>query len=276
MKKILMLTVAMLLVFGLLTACGGSDSAPEPAPEESAESETPEENVLAQEEETPAAPAVSLVFDPKAYQNTNSDDYFEALVYATNTGDIPACATIRYKGFDKDGNVMEVYDQFYDRYSEELKESIYIPAGVSDFPIGFTLPVGFGYNYKTGETMPEIDHLEFELIETSDETTEDLKEHFMPGEVEVRENHIYCYVQFDQEIAENYVSIFPDYTLLGYANGVLTTVCCRNSYPYSNSFYSVDYAIENTDNAFLIYHYAPRETIDKWELYLGCIGGEKK
>ena len=279
MNKKLLTILSIFLVVTLLAACGGADPAPEPAPQQPVETGEQADTAPDQPEEEPApeAPAVSLEFDPHAYQNPDGDDYFNALVYATNSTDAIASAEIRYKAYDKDGNVISVFDMFGGGYREEFKQTLYVPAGAADFPIGFTLPQSFGYNFDTGETMPEIDHLEFELLGTGSVDAEDLKEHFTPGEPELKENHIYLYVKFDQEIADNYASIYPNYTLLGYSNGELSAVICRNDFPYSTSSMPVDYMVENNDSSMLIYHstYLPDVTVDRWELYLGCIGGQK-
>ena len=279
MNKKLLTILSVLLAVTLLAACSGAETAPEPAPEQPAESGEQAENVPDQPEEEPAPeePAVSLEFDPHAYQNTDDDEYFNALVYATNSTDAVVSADLKFKAFDGDGNVISVYNPFGGNYREDFKQTVYVPAGAADFPIGFTLPSGFGYNYETGEEMPEIDHLEFELLGTGSVDAEDLKEHFTPGEPDLRENHIYLNVKIDQEIADNYASIYPDYTLLGYANGELTAVICNNDFPYSTSSMSVDYMVNNNDSSMLIYHstYISDVTVDQWELYLGCIGGAK-
>ncbi len=279
MNKKLFTILSILLVVTLLAACGGAGTAPEPEPQQPAETGEQTETVPEQPEEEPApeATAVSLEFDPHAYQDTDGNDSFNALLYATSSTDAIVSADIKYKAYDKDGNVISVFDMFGGRYREEFKQTVYVPAGVNDFPIGFTLPQSFGYNFDTGETMPEIDHLEFELLGTDSVDAEDLKEHFTPGEPDLRENHIYLYVKFDQEIADNYASIYPNYTLLGYSNGELSAVICRNDFPYSTGSMSVDYMMENNDSSMLIYHstYIPGVTVDQWELYLGCIGGQK-
>ena len=277
MNKKLLTILSILLVMTLLAACGGAQTSPEPAPEAPAESGEQAENVPDQPEEEPVpeAPAVSLEFDPHAYQSTDDDESFNALVYVTNSTDAIASADFKYKAYDQDGNVISVFDMFGGRYKEVFNQTVYVPAGVKDFPVGFMLPGGFGYNYETGEVMPEIDHIEFELTGTGSVDAEDLKEHFTPGEPEIRENHIYLYVPFDQEIADSYATLYPNYTLLGYSNGELTTVCCRNDFPYGTSSISVDYMKEHYDSSILIYHYAPSEPVDQWELYLGCIGGTK-
>ena len=300
MKKPLLLIVSVLLCFSLLAACGGGEPSSVPSPSPAAESApqrsaapasgadaspvptqpagtaAPEETAPAPEEsEPPAAPAVSLDFDPHAYEDHGENDRFNGLIYATNDGDAPIRADFRYRAFDKDGGVIQVYDQFRDRYSESVKTSVYIPAGVKDFPLGFALPSGYGYDLKAGKEMPEIDHLEFELLETAEEPTEDLRAHFTPGDPEIRENHIYIYMKFDEEIAGNYDSLYADYTLLGYTDGVLTAVYCRNGYPYGTSSYSVAYATEHNDGALLVYHFVPQDLADRWELYPGCIAGRK-
>ena len=299
MKKPLLLIVSVLLCFSLLAACGGGEPSSVPSPSPAAESApqssaapagganaspvptqpagtaAPEETAPAPEEsEPPAAPAVSLEFDPHVYRDTNDKNIFNALVYTANGGEVPVRADFRYRAYDKDGSVIRIYDQFHDRYSEAVKASVYVPAGVKDHPLGFKLPSGYGYDYKADKEMPEIDHLEFELLDTEEEPTEDLRAHFTPGDYEIKENHIYMYLKFDGEIADNYASLYPDYTLLGYSDGVLTTVCCRNSYPYGTSS-SVAYAVEHDDGALLAYHRVPTDPVDRWELYPGCIAGEK-
>lgn len=305
MKKRIALLVSMLLIISLLSACGEkpssvsepaqSSSEPASVPEASAPAENepstdaaaepevetePEEIEPAQdeaepvEEETPAAPTVTLEFDPHLYQDTNNDDSFHVLTYASNSGDKPVQAVFKYTAFDQEGNAISAFNMRTGGRSEVFKDSVYIPAGVENFPVAFTLPQSLVIDMSTGEEMPEIDHIDFELLEILEEETEDLREHFTPGEPEIRESHLYLFVKFDQEIADHCQSLFMSYTLLGYSNGVLTTVCCASGYPYSTSSYSVSYAKENNDNALLIYHRVPKEPVDKWELYLGCISGE--
>ena len=301
MKKSLLLVVSVLLLFSLLTACGEEtpSSVPSPSPKagdapqssaaptggadaapvspQPAATAAPEETPppVPEETEPPAASAVSLDFDPHAYKDPGDRDRYNALVYATNDGDVPIRADFRCRAYDKDGSVIQIYNPFADRYSEAVKDSVYIPAGVKAFPLGFALPSGYGYDLKADKEMPEIDHLEFELLDTQEEPTEDLRAHFTPGDPEIKENHIYMYMKFDGEIADNYTSLYADYTLLGYSDGVLTAVCCRNDYPYGTSSYSVTYALEHNDGALLVYHDVPRDPVDRWELYPGCIAGTK-
>lgn len=284
MKKTVALIFCLLLVLNMFAACGGKDSsAPQPptntenaAQNTENQAEQPTDPAPANNtENTPAAPSVTVSFDSKIYPNTDSNDYYNALAYATNSGDKPAQVKIRYKAFGKDGKVISYFDQFKGRYLEQTTDVLYVPAGARELPIGFILPSGLRYDLSAGKEMPEIDHMEFEVLETADEATEDLAAHFTPGEPEIKNGHIYVYVKFDQEIGDNYASLYPNYTLLGYSNGVLTAVCCKNSFPYGNSSMPVDYAKEKNNSSILVYHDIPNDPVDKWELCLGCIGGRK-
>lgn len=307
MKKLLALFVSVLLVLCLCTACGeesrpepaedisssapvpGSQDKPEsrsseaPAPDSRDQTEQPDEPSAAEStaensgDDTPAAPAASLRFDPKLYQDPNSDDIYNVLAYATNTGEKPAMATVRYKAFDKDGNALSVFDLSKGRNIEEFRTTLYIPAGVEEFPVAFGLSSGFKVDFATGEEMPEIDHMDFEVLDVLDADAEDLRDHFLSGagEPEIRENHIYIYVKLDDEIAENYSSVYPNYTLLGMTGNEVTAVSCANYFPYGTASLSVSYAKEHNDGSLLIYHRVPSEPVDTWQLYIGCVGAQK-
>jgi len=280
-KKHFALFVSLIMLMCILTSCGGSSADPDTAAEDAAQNnqvteeqedggDQPEET----EEPEASEPSVTLRFDTHAYPDPGNHDRYNVLTYATNSGDQTARATIRYKAYDHDGNVLDVFDNFNGKYNEEFEQDVYIPANVTDFPVAFSLPAGFKYDYSTGKDMPEIDHMEMELLEVQVEETEDIKEHFTPGEPEIKSNQIYIYVKFDQVVEDRYSTLFANYTLLGYSGGNVTAVCCRNDYPYGSSSFSVSYAKENSDSSFLVYHDVPRETVDTWELYLGCISGQ--
>ena len=305
MKKVLVLIVSVLLC--LCAACSGKSSE-EPAPaqnsaaaesskeqasqpaesvapaESAAESTAPIESLVESvtesavesvaEEPEPEA-AVSLTFDPVLYQDPGDQDRYNILTYGTNSGDVPAMVTFKYKAIDKDGNALAVFNMLKGTYSETFRDSVFIPAGVENYPIAFALPTAFKYDFSTGTEMPEIDHMDYEILEIANMDTEDFRDHFTPGEHEIKNGHLYIYVKYDQEIGDNYSSMYPDYTLLGYSNGTLTTVCCLNCYPASTTSFSVSYTKENTDSSFLVYHDLPRDPVDTWELYLGCVGAEK-
>lgn len=285
MKKLVALLLVLASAFALCAcgsmsssqaqASGGPDQAGVAADAADSAMDDVQAEIPAPEEATaPTGPVVSLEFDPHAYRDTNDNDYFNALAYCANSGGFPSCATVKYRAFDAEGKALMVYDRYHDRYTDEFKTNIFVPAFVKDYPVAFTLAAGFGFDVRTGETMPDIDHLEFEAVEISAVETEDLREYFTPGEPEIRDNHIYLYVKFDQEIADNYTSLFADYTLLGYSDGELIAVCCRNDFPFGSSAASVAYAVENNDSSLLVYHRVPREPVEKWEFYLGCIAGE--
>jgi len=284
MQKTLSLIILIILVFSLMTSCGGDNQSADPDSAQSdkgvsqsindSNEKTDTDNMAEEGDTAPVQEPVTLVFDPHVYQDPDNDDYLNALIYATNDSDKVVMVTIQYKAYDKDGNVISAFDQFKNKYYEQYKEELFIPAGANDLPVAFSLPSGYKYDYSTDQDMPEVDHLEYELLETQETDLEEHKAHFESGEPEVKENHIYIYVKFDQEIGDNYTSIYPDYTLLGYSDGEVVTVCCRNNYPYGTSSFSVGYAKENTDSSFLVYHHIPHEPVDSWELFLGCIGCE--
>ena len=276
MKKALFQIIPLFLVFGLLTACSGASSAPAASETAASETQEPEAEATPAAEPEEKAPAAELTFDfdSKAYQNPDDDDYLNALAYATSSFDKPVMATVRVQALDEEGNVMSAFDQFKDRYIEQYRTDLYVPAGAERFPIGFTLPAGYRYDLKEGKEMPAVGHLEFEVLEIQEVDLADLKEHFTPGEPEIRENHIYIYVKFDEEIADHYDSLYPDYTLLGYKDGVVTSVICKRCYPYGTTSMSVSYAKEHNDSSLLVYHNVYGQPADTWELYLGCIGGE--
>ena len=280
MKKITALIVSLILVLCLLAACGGNaPSGNVPANTQNSAGQNQENNTNTNSNTKPAAPAdvapapsVNLRFETAAYLDPSVNDTYNALAYASNSGNKTARVTVKYRALDKDGNVIKFFDQFKGSYREDSTATIYVPAGAKDLPIGFALPTGYAYDYSTGKEVPPMDHMDFEVTKIEDEEFKDLKEHFTPGGPTVKENHIYIYVKFDQEIGDNYKSIYANYTLLGYSNRVLTTVCCRNDYPLGSSSFPVDYAKEKNDSSILVYHSIPREPVDKWELHLGCIG----
>lgn len=284
MKKTLILIILMLFIFSLMTACSGENPSAGSDPAQTDEGisqsgndsneKTDTDNMAEEGDTTPRNEPVTLVFDSHAYQDPGNDDYLNALFYATNNSDKVVMVTIQYRVYDKEGNVISAFDQFKNKYYEQYKEELFIPAGARDLPVAFSLPSGYKYDLSTGQDMPEVDHIEFELIETEETELEDLRSHFEPGEPEIRENHIYIYVKFDEEIENSYTSLYPSYTLLGYSGDTVTTVCRRNDYPYGNSSYSVAYAKENNNSSLMVYHHIPNDTVDKWELFLGCIGGE--
>ncbi len=301
MKRAFALILSLLFVLCLFAACGekapeqpsseeatqNSQSAPAPSSPESAPSEgsgtASAESTASEESETSnseessntPAPAVTMDFDPKPYQDPGDDDRLNVLAYASNSGSKPAMVKIRYKAFDLEGNALSVYEMFRGTSREEYVSTVYVPAKSEKFPVAFALPTGFKYNYEKQEDMPEIDHIDFEVLEIGEADVEDLRDHFTAGEPEIRENHIYIYVKFDSEIGDNYASLYPNYTLLGYSGDTVTTISCITYFPGGTSSFSVGYAKKNNDSSLLVYHHIPIEPIDRWELYLGCIAAEK-
>ena len=278
MKKVLAFIISLLLVLGLLTACGSDDSAqsspeqPEQASEPAAEPESSEEPA---EEPAPEERSVALEFDPHPYPDTTDQNYYVGLVYASNSSDQIVMASFQYEVYDADGNVMQAYNMWNGRYEEEFSESVFIPAGAKDLPIGFLLASGLRYDMNKGEDMPEAGRVEYRFVSSEEVPVEDLAAHFTPGEWYIDNGHLHYPIAFDQEIADNYSSVSGNYTILGYANGELAAVCRRNDFPGGTGSWSVSYAKENSNGAFEAYHYAPYDiTIDNWEMYLGCFSGE--
>lgn len=276
MKKQLLHLTASLLCISLFSACADKAPAETPAPASSAES-TAEAQASAEPTmtaETPAEPEVIIEYDPKAYQDPDDNDYLNALVYATNPSDQVMELTIRCQVFDESGTLMSAYDQFTGKSIEKYTTYLYVPAGADKFPIGFTLPMGYRYDLSADKYMPTVGHLEFELQEVQPVASEDLRDHFTLTGLEEKSSHIYAYEKFDQEIADKYSTLYPSYTLLGYAGDEVVSVSCQNSYPMGTSSVSVSHARENTDSSVMVYRSVPNVPVERWELYLGCVGGE--
>ena len=283
MNKVFLRITSLLLTMSLLTACASgapAGSTPADTAESTAETTnteaqpTEEAAPSADPEETTSELQIAVQFDPNAYQDPDNDDYLNALVYITNPSDKTVQLTIQCQAFDEGGDLISAYDQFKGKYIEKYREDLYVPAGVENLPIGFTLPMGYKYDISTDKNMPAVGHLEFELLEAQEVEWEDLRDHFTLSSIEEKSGHIYAYEKFDQEIADNYTNLYPNYTLLGYSNGAVVSVSCLNSYPHGTTSVSVSYAKENTDNSMMIYRSVPREPVDQWELHLGCVGGE--
>ncbi len=300
MKKFLSVIVSMLLILSLLAGCGGESSskdqpASQPAGQSSQANETaslPSESAAADtgstsantgsdapaktEEKAPEAPAFSLEFESRAFEHTRNDEYFNGLAYATNSSDQTLCVNIKYQVIDVDGNVMSAYNRFADRYTDTFKTSLYIPAGAKDLPIGFPLSDGLGYDIKKDERMPVIDHVEYEITGSEPVEIEDIRDHFSLGDYNLNNGYMHYSIMPDQEILDNYASIYLNYTILAYENGELISLMCCDDFPYGNSSRSVAYAKEHDNGAFIAYHDVPyKKNVDKWEMYLGCISGEK-
>jgi hypothetical protein len=260
MKKVLAFIVSMLLVLGLLTACGSNEPA-QSSPDQPAESgETapePEDVPEPAEEPAPEEDAVAIEFDSHAYPDTDDQDYYVGLLYASNSSDTVAEVSFRYKVYDVDGNVMEAYDPWYGRYNEEFSETVFVPAGAKERPIGFLLAPGLVYNLDKNEDMPAADYVEYEFKASEEVPVEDLAAHFTPGELTISSGHLHYPIKFDQEIADKYSSVYGNYTILGYSNGEVAAVCCRNSFPRGTSSWSVQYAKDSGDDAFEAYHDEP-------------------
>jgi len=276
MNKKVSLIVVLFLILSLLTSCGKTEpsSVPDTGTEGSGQSTAdpgqaqPQDDDGGDDEDSRAGDTLSFVFDPNAYEHTNDDDFMYALVYATNRSEKAVRATLRYRIFDKEGNQISVYDRFKGRNSDQFTADLAVPCGAEDLPICFLLPDGIKYDYSTGEEMPEVDHVEFELVDTLEYDYEDLSEHFAPGEPEFKNDHLYLYVDYDQYISDNFGNLHFNYTLLGYSGGAVTCVCGG-----SNN-YSVEYGNENYDGSVLVYHRLPKEPVDEWKLFLGEVSGE--
>ncbi len=271
MKKIVSCVMLLFVILTLFSGCGSKEEAEitENDTAETAETAAPTEET----EESPKEDFVSLNFDPNVYQSPDDDDYLNVLAYASNSSDQIAQVKIRYRAFDSEGNVFSVFEQFGGKYREQFTEELFIPAGAKDLPVAFVLPMGFRYDLHEDKQMPEIDHMEYEILEINETELEDLADHFSPGEPELKNGHLYVYVGFDQDVADSYESIYPNYTILGYKDGEVAAVCCKNWFPYSNGSYSVAYAKENDDSSIMAYHSLPAEAVDEWKFFLGCVGG---
>ncbi len=284
MNKTFLRITSLFLAMSLLSACASgapAGSTPAGSAESTAEATAsteaqPGEEVtpFAEPEETTPELQIAVQFDPNAYQDPDNEDYLNALTYVTNPSVNTVQLTIQCQAFDEGGNLISAYDQFNGKYIEKYRTDLYVPAGVENLPIGFTLPMGYKYDISTDKNMPAVDHLEFELLEAQEVEWEDLRGFFTLSSLEEKSGHIYAYEKFDQEIADNYTALYPNYTLLGYSNGEVISVSCQNSYPHGTTSVSVSYAKENTDSSMMIYRSVPKEPVDLWELYLGCVGGE--
>ena len=275
MKNIVYRIILLSLILFVLAACGSKTQ--EVPSSETAQSEAETETAPVEEntaEETPASEPVTLTFDPHVYENSNDDTYLNVLSFATNSSDKVVMATISCKAFDADGQIISMYDWIRDKSSEKWQTDLFIPAGVEDHPIAFTLPQGFRYNIKEDSYLPEIDHMEFEVLATQEMELEDLRAHFTPVEEKVNGNTISYFMSFDQEIADKYSSLYVNYALICYSGDEITGVCCRNDFPYASSSYSVADAVENRDSRLLAYHDVPNVPITEWKMYIGCVAGE--
>ena len=286
MKKVLAIILSIMFIVSLLAACGSSGSAQSSSaqsnqPGEAADvSDNSAESVIedtsgSHEEQTPAEPAVAVEFDSHPYPSMDNQDYYVGLLYATNSSDKVVEAAFTYHVYDADGNAIQAYDQWNDRYSEEFSASVYIPANVEDFPIGFTLASGLVYDMKKNEELPAADRVEYEFTESREVTIDNMSAHFTPGEFYISNDHLYYPIIIDEEISGSCTTVRGNYTILGYSGGEVAAVCCRNDLPGSTSSWSVDYAKENNDGALLAYHDTPYGvTVDNWEIYLGCFDAE--
>ncbi len=273
-KKCFALILLLLLTVCLLTACGTKDSSPSPDPAapdvpqpEAQPDDTPEETV-------PEESVLSIEFDPKTYPDPGSDDVINALAYASSTSDKPVQVTVRYRVFDAEGNAIKAYDLSRGRELDQFETFLFIPAGAEDLPVAFSLHSGLRFSFESGEEMPEISRVEFETVDTQEVDFDDLADHFTVGDPQTDNYNITIPVGFDQEIADNYRSIYADYTLLGYKDGDVIAVYCKNDFPYGTSSYSVSYAVENSGSSISAYHYIYGVQADEWKLHLGCIAGE--
>ena len=286
MKKALAIIISVMLIVSLLAACGSDSSVQNSgtqsgqtgeAAEVSGDSDgsDPQDGPASGEKQIPAESAVTLEFDPHPYPSMDSQDYYVGLLYATNSSDKVVEAAFTYHVYDAEGNAIQAYDQWNDRYSEEFSASVYIPANVEDFPIGFTLASGLVYDMKKNEELPAADHVEYEFTESREVAIDDMSAHFTPGEFYINNDHLYYPIIIDEEISGSCTTVRGNYTILGYLGGEVAAVCCRNDLPGSTSSWSVDYAKENNDGALLAYHDTPYGvTVDNWEIYLGCFDAE--
>ena len=273
MKKTKKLIIAFLVLLAILSGCGKKEeetTLPENT-EETAAAEVQEET---KEEEEKAEEDVTIALDPQIYPNTDQSDYLNVLLYVTNNTDKIMAVTLSYQAFDSEGNVIAAYDQFSDRSKEKNKTDLFIPANVKDFPMAFTLPMGYRYNIKEDTYMPEIDHIDYEIVEEMPFEYDDIREHFEPEEAQIKNDHIYQYVKFDQEVSDNYETLYMNYTLLGYEGDKVSVVCCGNDYPFGTSSRSVANAKEEDDGKILFYHDVYGQTADEWKLFLGCVAGQ--
>ena len=271
MKQTKKLISVFLILLVLLSGCSKKE-------EETAAPETVEENTETQvkeevKEEEKTEEDVLLNFDPLVYPNTDSDDLLNVLLYATNNTDKIMFVTVSYQAFDSDGNVIAAYDQFTDQSKEKSKVELFVPANVKDFPMAFILPMGYRFNIKENTYMPEIDHIDYEIKDKAVFDYMDLKEHFEADEAQIKNDHIYQYLGFDQEISDNYESLYMNYTILGYKGGRVSAVICGNDYPGGTSSRSVSNAKESEEGKILLYHDVYGQDVDEWKLFLGCVAG---
>ncbi|MBR6232473.1 MAG: hypothetical protein IKQ98_01490, partial [Erysipelotrichaceae bacterium] len=182
MKKTKKLIIAFLVLLAILSGCGKKE-------EETALPENTEETAAAEvqeetKEEEKAEEDVMITLDPQIYPNTDQSDYLNVLLYVTNNTDKIMGVTLSYQAFDSEGKVIAAYDQFSDRSKEKNKTDLFIPANVKDFPMAFTLPMGYRYNIKEDTYMPEIDHIDYEIVEEMPFEYDDIREHFEPEEAQ--------------------------------------------------------------------------------------------
>ncbi len=286
MKKAIAAIISVMLIVSLLAACGSDSPVQNGGTQSGQTGETAEvsgdgagsasqDGPMSGEEQLTAEPAVTLEFDPHPYPSMDSQDYYVGLLYATNNSDKVVEASFRYRVYDADGNAIEAYDQWNDRYAGEFSASVCIPADVKDFPIGFTLASDLRYDMKKDEEMPAADHVEYEFTESREGMIEDMVSHFTPGEYYIKNDHLYYPILFDEEISGSCTTVRGNYTILGYSGGEVAAVCCRTDLPGATSSWSVDYAKENNEGALLAYHDTPYgTTIDNWEIFLGCFNAE--
>ena len=269
-RKLLSVLLILLLMMSMLASCGKKEA--EPVPDPAPSEDTVPEDQSSEEQQEPEKPAdpVTISFDKRAFEDPGNDEAFCALAFASSTSDRPVEVTVRYRAYDAEGNVIKVFERFKNKYSEEFETSLFVPAGADDMPVSFRLADGFGYNYDTDEEMPEIDHLEIETLSMQEDDHKDLSSHFTPGEPQTDNYNIRILLKFDQDIADSYEMIYPDYTILAYRDGQIIAVYCRRSFPYGDCF-SVSYGVEKYDGAMLIYHYIYGLNADEYKLCLGCI-----
>lgn len=269
-RKLLSVLLILLLMMSILASCGQKEA--EPVPDPAPQEDTVPEDQPSDDQQEPVKPAdpVTISFDTRAYGDPGNDEVFCALAFASSTSDRPMEVSVRYRAYDAEGNIIKVFERFKNKYSEEFETSLFVPAGAVDMPVSFRLADGFGYNYDTGEEMPRIDHLEIETVSMQEDDHKDLSSHFTPSEPETDNYNIRILVKFDQDIADSYEMVYPDYTILAYKDGQIIAAYCRRSFPYGDSF-SVSYGVEKYDGAVLIYHYIYGLNADEYKLYLGCV-----
>lgn len=288
MKRAFLAILCLLLIPGLLAACGESPapSAPAPvsddpaaeAPQPSApaaeavpqEDAAPAEDAAAEEAPAPAEDPVTLRFDPQPYVHTDDDEYYVGLVWAGNRSESPVEVTFTYQVFDAEGNPISAFNMMKGRREEKFTASVFIPAGAEELPIGFVLASGLVYDLEQDMQQAPAARVDYELADWQAVPAEDLAAHFTPGELSLDNGHLTWPIGFDETISANYSSVYADYTILGYSGDQVAAVCCRNDYPYGNSSWSVSYALEN-GGFFMAYHTVPYDrVIDRWEIFPGC------